>query len=331
MQALLCTRFGPVDGLELREIPPPVAGPGEVVVAIRAASLNFPDVLIIENKYQFKPPLPFSPGSELAGVVEQIGPGVSGVAIGDRVMAFTIHGALADAICLPVSAVLPIPPAMDFQTAAALLVTYGTMDHALRDRGGVTSGDTVLVLGASGGIGLASIEIANALGARVIACASSDDKLAVCRQHGADAVINYDVEDLRERIKALTDGQGVTVVCDPVGGRYTEPALRSLAWRGRLLVIGFAAGDIPRIPLNLTLLKGCAIIGVFWGDFVRREPAAFRASVAQLARWYEDGRLHPHVSAVYPLNRAVEALQLIAARKAVGKIVVTMGKGVGSI
>jgi NADPH2:quinone reductase len=322
VKAVLCTQFGPPELLELQDVPSPQPQDGEVVITVKAASVNFPDVLIIENKYQFKPALPFSPGSELAGVVKEVGAGVTHVRPGDRVMAFTIHGAFAEEVRLEARRVLPIPDDMDFDTAAALLLTYGTMDHGLRDRGQLRAGESVLVLGASGGIGIASIEIAKALGASVIACASSDDKLQVCREHGADEVINYAREDIRERIKALTSGRGVDVIVDPVGGSYTEPALRSIAWRGRLLVVGFAAGDIPRIPLNLTLLKGCAIVGVFWGDFLRREPEAFRASVAQLASWYAAGKLRPHVSARYPLAQAADAIRAMAERKVVGKLLV---------
>jgi NADPH:quinone reductase len=321
MKALLCTQFGPADLLEYRDVPSPTAGAGEVVVSVKAASVNFPDVLIIENKYQFKPPLPFSPGSELAGIVKEAGPGVEGVRPGDRVMAFTIHGAFAEEVKLDAQRVLPIPAGMDFPTAAALLLTYGTMDHGLRDRGALAPGETVLVLGASGGIGIASIEIAKALGARVIACASSDEKLAACRDHGADAVIKYTTEDLRGRIKELTDGHGADVIVDPVGGPFTEPALRSMAWRGRLLVVGFAAGEIPKIPLNLTLLKGGSIVGVFWGDFLRREPGAFAASVDQLGTWHAQGRIRPHISATFPLARGAEAIKLMAERKVIGKLV----------
>lgn len=322
MKALLCTQFGPPHLLEYRDTPPPTAAPGQVIVAVHAASVNFPDVLIIENKYQFKPPLPFSPGSELSGVVTEVGEGVPHVKAGDRVMAFTTYGAFAEQVAVDATRVLPIPDGMDFRTAAALLLTYGTMDHALRDRGALRRGETVLVLGASGGIGLAAIEIAKAAGARVVACASSDDKLAVCRAHGADEVINYATADLREEVKRHTAGRGVDVIVDPVGGPYTEPALRSIAWRGRLLVVGFAAGDIPKIPLNLTLLKGCAIVGVFWGDFLRREPEAFAASVDQLGRWYAEGKIKPHISATYPLQRAGEAIQHLADRRAVGKVVI---------
>ena len=324
MRLLLCTQYGPPDLLEIRDVPSPAAGIDEVVIAVKAASLNFPDVLIIQNKYQFKPPLPFSPGNELAGVIKEVGPGVTRFKPGDRVMAFTSYGAFAEEVKLEASRVLPIPEGMSFDAAAALLVTYGTMDHALRDRGGVKAGETVLVLGAAGGIGIAAIEIAKALGARVIACASSDDKLAACREHGADETINYATDDLRERIKALTGNRGVDVIVDPVGGPYSEPALRSIAWRGRLLVVGFTAGEIPKIPLNLPLLKGCSIVGVFWGDFLRREPEAFAASVAQLGRWYADGKLKPHVSATFPLERAVAAFNLVSGRKAIGKVLLTM-------
>jgi NADPH2:quinone reductase len=239
-------------------------------------------------------------------------------------MAFTVYGAFAEEIVLDAFRVLPMPDGMDFQTAAALLLTYGTMDHGLRDRGALQGGETVLVLGAAGGIGIASIEIAKALGARVIACASTSEKLAVCREHGADETIDYATEDVRERIKALTAGRGVDVIVDPVGGAFTEPALRSIAWRGRLLVVGFAAGDIPKIPLNLVLLKGCSIVGVFWGDFLRREPQAFVQSVAQLGGWFREGKLRPHISSTFPLDRAAGAIELMAARKVIGKVVITV-------
>ena len=292
---------------------------------MKAASVNFPDVLIIQNKYQFKPPLPFSPGSELAGVVKEAGAGVAGFKAGDRVIAFTTYGAFAEEVKTEVARLLPLPEGMDFKTGAAFLLTYGTSDHALRDRAALRAGETLLVLGAAGGVGLAAIEIGKALGARVIACASSADKLAVCRGHGADEGIDYAKEDLRERIKALTDGKGVDVVYDAVGGPYTEPAFRSLAWRGRLLVVGFAAGEIPKLPLNLALLKGASVIGVFWGDFVRREPKEFERSLRQLGEWYRQGKLRPHVSQTFPLEKAVEALKLMAARQVKGKVVLTAG------
>jgi NADPH2:quinone reductase len=321
LKAVVCRQFGPPDSLLCEELDSPRPAAGEVVVSMKAASVNFPDVLIIQNKYQFKPPLPFSPGSELAGVVKETGEGVKGWKAGDKVIAFTTYGAFAEEVKTEASRLIALPQGMSYETGAAFLLTYATSDHALRDRGALRAGETLLVLGAAGGVGLAAIEIGKALGARVIACASSDDKLAVCREHGADAGINYAGEDLRERIKALTDGRGVDVVYDAVGGPYTEPAFRSLAWRGRLLVVGFAAGDIPKLPLNLALLKGASVVGVFWGDFARREPAAFAASVKQLAEWFAQGKLRPHVSQSFPLAKAAEALKQMAARQVKGKVV----------
>jgi NADPH2:quinone reductase len=325
MKAVLCKQFGPPDSLVVDEVASPRAGNGEVVIAVKAASLNFPDVLIIQNKYQFKPPLPFSPGSELAGVVKEAGAGVQGFKPGDKVIAFTTYGAFAEEVKTEASRLVPLPPKMDFVAGAAFLLTYATTDHALRDRGALKAGETLLVLGAAGGVGLAAIEIGKALGARVIACASSEDKLAVCREHGADATINYASEDLRERIKALTEGKGVDVIYDPVGGQYTEPAFRSIAWRGRHLVVGFAAGEIPKLPLNLALLKGADVVGVFWGDFARRQPKEFAQSVRQLAKWYGEGKLKPHVSQTFPLEKAADALKLMAARQVKGKVVLTVG------
>ena len=325
MKAVLCRQFGPPDSLVVEELPSPKAGAGEVVVAVKAASVNFPDVLIIQNKYQFKPPLPFSPGSEFAGVVKEVGAGVHAVKPGDKVIAFSTYGAFAEEVKIEASRLIALPEKMDFLSGAAFLLTYGTSDHALRDRGALRAGETLLVLGAAGGVGLAAIEIGKALGAQVIACASSEDKLQVCRAHGADATINYAAEDLRERIKALTAGRGADVVYDPVGGPYSEPAFRSIAWRGRLLVVGFAAGEIPRLPLNLALLKGASVVGVFWGDFARREPKQFANSVRQLGNWYGEGRLRPHVSRTFPLEQAGEALKLLAARQVKGKIVLKVG------
>jgi NADPH2:quinone reductase len=325
MKAVVCKQFGPPESLVLEELDSPRPGPGEVVVSVRAASVNFPDVLIIQDKYQFKPPLPFSPGSELAGVVKEVGAEVKNVKPGERVMAFTTYGAFAEEVKTEAARLVPMPPAMDFVTGAAFLLTYGTSEHALRDRAALKSGETLLVLGAAGGVGLAAIEIGKALGARVIACASSEEKLAVCRSHGADATLDYAAKDLREGIKALTGGRGVDVVYDPVGGPYSEPAFRSLAWRGRHLVVGFAAGEIPRLPLNLALLKGASLVGVFWGDFARREPRALREGLAQLARWYGEGRLKPHVSQTLPLEQAPQAIRLLASRQAKGKVVLTVG------
>ncbi|HKU46136.1 MAG TPA: NADPH:quinone oxidoreductase family protein [Burkholderiales bacterium] len=323
MKAVLCKQFGPPDSLVVEDVPSPKAEKGEVVIAVKAASLNFPDVLIIQNKYQFKPPLPFSPGSELAGVVKEVGAGVERWKPGDKVMAFTTYGAFAEEVRTEANRLLPLPSSMSFTEGAAFLLTYGTTDHALRDRGALKAGETLLVLGASGGVGLAAVEIGKALGARVIACASTDDKLAVCRSHGADATINYATEDFREKVKALTDAKGPDVIYDPVGGPYTEPAFRSIAWRGRHLVVGFAAGEIPKLPLNLALLKGAAVLGVFWGDFARREPKQFAASIAQLGKWFAEGKLKPHVSQTMPLDKAAEALKLMAARQVKGKLVLT--------
>jgi len=322
MKAVLCKAYGPPDSLVVEDVPSPTAGPGEVVITVKAAGVNFPDVLIIENKYQVKPPLPFSPGSEVAGLVKAAGDGVADWKPGDAVSAITAYGGFAEEVKTDARRLVPLADGMDFAVAAAFGLTYATSEHALRDRGQLRAGETLLVLGASGGVGLAAIEIGKVIGARVIACASTDEKLEVCRAHGADATINYAAEDLRERIRALTDGRGADVVYDPVGGPYTEPALRSIAWRGRLLVVGFAAGEIPKIPLNLTLLKGCSIVGVYWGDFARREPERFAAAMRDLGRWFAEGRLKPHISARFPLEGASEALKLMAARNATGKLVV---------
>jgi NADPH2:quinone reductase len=257
--------------------------------------------------------------------VKEVGADVKNVKPGDKVIAFTTFGAFAEEVKTESGRLLPLPEGMSYEEAASFVLTSGTTDHALRARGQLRSGEALLVLGAAGGVGVAALEIGKAMGARVIACASSDDKLAVCREHGADETINYATEDLRERIKSLTAGKGVDVIYDAVGGPYTEPAFRSIAWRGRHLVIGFAAGDIPKLPLNLALLKGASVVGVFWGDFTRREPQAFAESARQLARWYREGRLKPHVSARFPLEKAADAMNLLASRKAKGKVVVTIG------
>jgi len=324
VKAVVCREYGPPESLVFEEIPSPEPGPGEVVIAVKAASVNFPDVLIIENKYQIKPPLPFSPGSECSGVVQAVGADVRRVKPGDRVMAVTTYGSFAEQVKTDEWRVLSIPTGMDFETAAAFTLTYGTSDHALADRAALTKGEVLLVLGASGGVGIAAIEIGKALGARVIACASSQDKLQVCREHGADEAIDYAHEDLRKRIGVLTEGKGVDVVYDAVGGAVTELALRSTAWRGRLLVVGFASGEIPRIPLNLALLKGCSIVGVFWGDFARREPGRFAERIQQLGEWHRQGLLRPHISETLPLAKAAEALTRLASRQVKGKLVLTV-------
>ena len=325
MKAVLCRQFGPPESLVLEELASPTPGPGQVVVSVKAASVNYPDVLIIQNKYQVKPPLPFSPGSEMAGTVKALGAGVTVVKPGDRVIAFSAHGAFAEEALVDAGRLVPIPDGMDFVTAAAFLLTYGTAHHALRNRANVKAGETLLVLGAAGGVGIAAIEIGKVLGLRVIACASSEEKLAVCRQHGADATINYASEDLRERIKALTSGAGADLIFDPVGGAYAEAAIRSSNWRARFLVIGFADGEIPKIALNLALLMERSIIGVYWGEWSRRTPGEFAGAVRELAGWFREGKLKPHVSATYPLDRAAEAIRLLADRKVKGKVVVVTG------
>jgi NADPH2:quinone reductase len=321
MKALLCTRYGGPDDLSVEEIPDPVPKDGEAVVRVHAIALNFFDTLIIAGKYQTKPAMPFSPGAEFAGVVESVGPGVSTLKPGDRVLGYLGYGAAREKVAAPVTRLVRIPDALDFNRAAGLCVTYGTTAHALKDRAQLRSGETLAVLGASGGVGLAAVELGKIMGARVIACASSDEKLAFARQHGADEVVNYAKEDVKDALRRLTDGKGADVIYDPVGGPYAEPALRAIAWKGRFLVVGFAAGEIPKIPLNLALLKGCDIVGVFWGAFVERDPEGHRANIRQIMDWCVDGKLSAHVQAVYPLTEAAAALKALAARQVMGKVV----------
>ncbi len=321
MKAILCTRFGGPDDLELKDIPEPTAGPGEVVVAVKAAALNFFDTLIIAGKYQVKPPFPFSPAAEFAGPVMSIGAGVTGFAPGDRVLGYGGHGAAREQVAIAAERLVKLPDRLDFDRAAGLTVIYGTTLHALKDRGRLKPGETLAVLGASGGTGLAAVEIGKLMGARVIACASSDDKLAFAREHGADETLNYATEDLKDALRRLTGAKGADVIYDPVGGSYAEAALRSIAWQGRFLVIGFAAGEIPKIPLNLALLKGCDIVGVFWGAFTEREPKAHQANMADLVRFAAEGKLSAHVHQVYPLERTAEALHALAQRKVMGKVI----------
>ena len=322
MKAIVCKAWGLPETLVIEEQADLVPAAGEIVIDIMAAGVNFPDVLIIQNKYQFKPELPFTPGNELAGTVHAVGAGVSTYKVGDKVFAFVPQGAFAQQVKVTADAVLPMAAGMDFDTAAAITLTYGTSHHAVVDRAQLKAGETMLVLGAAGGVGLAAIEIGKALGARVIAAASTAEKLAVCKEHGADVLINYTTEDLREAIKAATNGKGPDVVYDPVGGGYTEPAFRSIAWRGRYLVIGFANGDIPKLPLNLPLLKGASLVGVFWGDFARREPAHNLAAMQELMRWLAEGKIKPHISARYALADTPQALIDMASRKVTGKIVI---------
>jgi NADPH2:quinone reductase len=321
MKAVLCTRAGTPDDLTIADLPDPVAGPGEAVVRIAAAALNFFDLLIVAGKYQVKPAYPFSPSAEFAGTVETVGPGVAELAVGDRVIGYSGWGAARERLAIAASKLVKLPPGLDDDRAAGLIVTYGTSYYALRNRAALKRGETLAVLGASGGVGLAAVELGKLMGARVIACASSDDKLDFARKHGADEGVNYASGDLRDGLKRLGGDHGIDVVYDPIGGAYTEAALRSLAWEGRLLVVGFAAGDIPKLPLNLVLLKSCDVRGVFWGSWTQREPAAHRANIADLIRWCAEGKLSAHVHARYPLAEAARALNDIAGRKVMGKVV----------
>lgn len=322
MKAIVCRDWGAPETLVVEDLPDVTPGPGQVAIDVHAAGVNFPDVLIIQGKYQAKPELPFTPGSELAGVVRAVGEGVSQFKPGDKVLAFVSLGAFAQQVVAPAQAVVPLPPGLDFDTAAAFTLTYGTSHHAVVDRAQIKAGETMLVLGAAGGVGLAAVEIGKAMGARVIAAASTDEKLAICKDHGADITINYSSGDLREAVKAATDGKGPDVIYDPVGGVYAEPAFRTIAWRGRYLVIGFANGEIPKLPLNLPLLKGASLVGVFWGEFVRREPKANLAAMGQLMTWMAEGKIRPHISARYALADTARALEDMAARKVTGKVVI---------
>ena len=322
MKAVLCKAWGPPESLVVEELPTPVPKAGEVLLDIKAASVNYPDVLMIQKKYQVQPELPFTPGSEVAAVVNAVGEGVTSVKPGDRVIAFVGLGGFAEQVVAPAAGLVPIPPGVSDEVAASFTLVYGTSYHAVVDRGELKAGQTMLVLGAAGGVGLAAVEIGKALGARVIAAASTDDKLAVCKAHGADVLINYSTQDLRAAIKEATGGAGPDVIYDPVGGVYAEPAFRSIAWRGRYLVVGFANGEIPKLPWNLALLKGASIVGVFWGDFARREPKANVAGMMTMAQWMAEGKIRPLVSARYSLAGTVEALNALAARQVTGKVVI---------
>ncbi len=321
MRAVVCKEFGPPERLVVEDLPTPDITDHQVLLEVKAAGVNFPDLLIIENKYQFKPPLPFSPGGEVAGVVRKVGAKVTTLKPGDRVLGAPGFGGFAEELAIDARNCVPIPSEMPFDVAAAFLFTYGTSHYALKDRALLKPGETLLVLGAAGGVGLAAVELGKAMGAKVIAAASSAEKIAVCRQHGADEGIDYSKEDLKERIKALTGGNGADVIYDPVGGDFSEQAFRSIAWEGRFLVIGFAAGPIPKIPLNLVLLKGAQIVGVFWGSFTAREPARHQANIRELMDWYAKGLLKPRISATYPFERVADALGDLAARRVKGKVV----------
>ena len=321
MKAVLCKAFGPPESLVVEEVESLKPGKGQVVISVKACGVNFPDTLIIQGKYQSKPPFPFIPGSEVAGIVKELGEGVKTTKVGERVMAFIGMNGFAEEVIAHEFQIVSMPHNLDFASASAFLLTYGTSHHALKDRAQLQPGETLLILGAAGGVGLAAVELGKIMGAKVIAAASSDEKLEVCKQHGADEVINYSREGLRDRIKQLTDGKGVDVAFDPLGGNFSEPVLRSMAWGGRFLVIGFAAGDIPRIPLNLPLLKVYSIVGVFWGAFMEHDPRHGRENIQELIRWVNEGKLKPHVSATYSLEHVADALNDLMERKVTGKAV----------
>ncbi len=322
MRVAQFAEFGGPQALHIEKVPVPAPGPDEVLVKVTAVGLNFFDTLVLRNKYQITPPLPFSPGAEIAGVVEKLGDGVTDLKVGQRVVAFIGGNGCREKIITKAKNLIPIPDGVSDETAAGIPVTYGTAIHALKDRANLKPGETVAILGAAGGAGIAAVEVAKLMGARVIAVASSDDKLAFARAHGANEVINYTEQDLKRGLKELTVPTGVDVLYDCVGGASAEPALRAMAWEGRYLVLGFASGDIPRIPLNLVLLKGCSIIGVFWTSFVDRSPDQHRANTAQVLEWCRQGKIAPHVHATFPLEKTAEALSQIETRKVTGKVII---------
>jgi NADPH2:quinone reductase len=311
------------DTLVVEDVPSPDLSEGQVLISVKACGVNFPDTLIIQGKYQFKPDLPFSPGGEVSGVIKAVGDGVTNVSVGDRVIAFSTWGGFAEELAVDANRLIKMSDKMEFEKASAFILTYGTSYHALKDRANIQPGETLLVLGASGGVGLAAIQLGKAMGARVIAAASTKEKLDVCAANGADELINYSSEDLRARVKEITQGAGVDVIYDPVGGPLSEKALRDMSWGGRFLVVGFAVGEIPKVPLNLALLKGCSIVGVFWGDFTRREPALNDANNQELMRLFEAGEISPHIHKVYPLAKASEALNELLDKKVSGKVVLS--------
>lgn len=325
MKAIRCNAYGPPSGLVLETVADLRPGENEVLVQVKACGINFPDTLIIRGLYQIKPELPFTPGSDVAGVVRAVGPGVRHVGPGDAVIGFVAHGGLAEEVLVPAGACFPKPPEMDFPIAASFMMAYGTAYHALKDRGHLKPGETLLVLGASGGVGLAAVELGKRMGATVIAAASTPEKLALCREYGADHTVLYTETDLKTALKELTGSRGVDVVLDPVGGPYSEPAFRSIAWGGRFLVVGFAAGEIPKIPLNLPLLKGASLVGVFWGQFAMTHPKENLANTRELMAWYAGGKLSPHLHQVFPLEEAPKAIEALMHREVKGKVVVQVG------
>ncbi|KZX61011.1 MULTISPECIES: NADPH:quinone oxidoreductase family protein [unclassified Alcanivorax] len=320
MRAILCKELGPANTLVIDDIPSPEPGKGQVKVRVKAAGLNFPDTLIIEGKYQIKPELPFSPGGEMAGEVLAVGEGVQRFKPGQRVMGLTGYGAFAEEILVPENQLIPVPDGMNDHTAAAFSMVYGTSYHALKQRANIQPGETLLVLGASGGVGLAAVELGKAMGATVIACASSEEKLAVAKEAGADDLINYAEEDLKDALKQRYP-KGVDVIYDPVGDKFTEAAIRNMAWNGRLLIVGFAAGDIPKIPANLALLKGCSIVGVFWGAFTQKEPQTNIQNIMELMQLFNQGKINPRISQVFPFEDYEQALAALTSRTAKGKVV----------
>jgi NADPH:quinone reductase len=321
MKAVVCRAFGPPESLTLEDVPDPQPGDGQILIDVYAAGLNFPDVLQIAGKYQFQPPFPFTPGAEVAGVVAAVGANVTSVKPGDRVMGMPGIGGMAERAIVTTDSINPMPEGMDFATASGFELAYGTSYHALKQRGQLKAGETLLVLGASGGVGLAAVEIGKAFGARVIGAAGSDEKLQVAKSHGADVLLNYSQASLKDKMKELTGGKGADVIFDPVGGDLFDQATRSINWNGRLLIVGFASGTIPKFPVNLALLKGCQIVGVFWGDFKRREPEAYRQNCQELRKLFEQGQLKPLVSQEFPLAEYAKALNLFVQRQAVGKVV----------
>jgi NADPH2:quinone reductase len=323
LRALLCREFAPLEALRVENIQDPVPAAGEVLIDIEAASVNYPDALMVQGKYQLRPELPFVPGFECAGTVSAVGADSHELTVGARVFGFADYGCMAERVALPSASVIPIGDTLPFDKAAVLPLTYGTVYHALKDRADLKPGESLLVLGAGGGIGTAAVELGKLMGAQVIAAASTEDKLELARSFGADQTIDYTAPDWREQIKTMTDGKGVDVVCDPVGGPFTETAFRSTGWRGRYLVIGFAAGEIPRLPLNLPLLKGSSIVGVFWGEFRRREPERFRSELEWLAAQAGAGHIDPAITSRYPLADAAQALRDVFERRAKGKVVIT--------
>ncbi|MFW5823789.1 MAG: NADPH:quinone oxidoreductase family protein [Marinobacter sp.] len=327
MKAVLCKQYGPPEALTLEDVPSLEPAEDEVIVSVHACAANFPDTLIIEGKYQFKRPFPFVPGGEVAGIIKSVGAGVEGFAPGDRVIGIPGWGGFAEETPVAARKVVRLPDGVSMDAGAALVITYGTTHYALKDRAHLQPGETLLVLGAAGGTGLSAIELGKVMGARVIAAASTDEKLEICRKHGADDTINYSSESLRDRIRDLTDGRGVDVVYDPVGGEYSEPALRGMAWNGRFLVIGFTSGEIPKLPLNLTLLKGCSLVGVFYGAFQDKEPERFRELMDELTGWLAEGRINPRITARYPLEETARALIDLKERRATGKLIVYTERG----